>query len=285
MTSPDKLTPFRAASDLITVFRAYNNDPHLTHIDLDDLRNILPDIALGKGISEIVAPMPATSDEYEGGLLRDTDDISRWGILYNGRANRERQRFTIAHEFGHLVLHRHLQSACNCSKEDVYASLDGARDIEREADDFAANLLMPGDQVKVILDRPDLNFHHLSDAATEFGVSLEAMCLRFIKYTKQRVILIHWDNGFMKYRWRSDNAVRTGTRITHRTGTVTADQYISTLAADELTEQQWDGEVIPAHHWCSTEAPYMKLRECKHTFSGQDRVLTLLFFESAEPQW
>src|SRR5690606_7427771 len=126
----------------------------------------------------------------------------------------------------------------NCSKEDVYAGLDGARDIEREADDFAANLLMPGDQIKVILERPDLNFHHLSEAASEFGVSLEAMCLRFLKYTTQRVILIHWDNGFMKYHWRSQNAAYTRTFLTHRTGTVAADQYINTLAADEETEQQ-----------------------------------------------
>ncbi|WP_417251041.1 ImmA/IrrE family metallo-endopeptidase [Castellaniella sp.] len=285
MISPDNLTPFRAASDLIKVIRAFHGDPHLARINLEDLRNILPETAMGRGIREIMTPMPSTSSEFEGALLRDPGDTSRWGIFYNGHASKERQRFTIAHEFGHLILHRRLQSIFNCSKADVYASLDDARDIEREADDFAANLLMPGDQVKTILDRPDLNFHHLSEAATEFGVSLEAVCLRFIKYTTQRAILIHWDSGFMKYRWRSDKAVRTGTRLTHRTGTVAADRYINTLASDELTEQQWDGETIPAHHWCSTEAPYMKLRECKHTFSGQDRVLTLLFFETAEPRW
>ncbi|MFT0532403.1 ImmA/IrrE family metallo-endopeptidase [Castellaniella hirudinis] len=285
MTDASTLTPFRAASDLIKVIRAFHGDPHLARIDLEELRNILPQTTHGKGISEIVAPLPTTDREFEGALMRDSADASRWGILYNSHASRERQRFTVAHEFGHLVLHRHLQSTFNCSKEDVYASLDGARDIEREADDFAANLLMPGDQVKTILDRTDLNFHHLSEAATEFGVSLEAMCLRFIKYTTQRAILIHWDSGFMKYHWRSDKAVRTGTRLTHRVGTVAADRYLNTVASDELTMQHWEGETIPAHLWCSTEAPYMKLRECKHSHPDRDRVLTLLFFEGAEPRW
>ena len=30
-----------------------------------------------------------------------------------------------------------------------------------------------------------------------------------IKYTDQCAILLHWDNGFLKYEWRSKSAVRT----------------------------------------------------------------------------
>ena len=56
------------------------------------------------------------------------------------------------------------------------------------------------------------------------------------------------------------------------------------LAADEGVVQEWDGIELPASTWCPEEAPYMKLREFKHSYSARDRVLTLLLLESAEPR-
>src|SRR5690606_15091493 len=153
-------------------------------------------------------------------------------------ARPERQRFTIAHEIGHLVLHRHLQAAFQCSKQEVHYSQDNAKQMEREADNFAANLLMPGDRVSVLLDGPDIDFYRLSEAATEFGVSLEAICLRFVKYTQQRVILIHWDNGFLNYQWRSQSAVRSRTFLTTQSGTAEQADFPDTLVTAE-TSQEW----------------------------------------------
>ena len=65
-----------------------------------------------------------------------------------GKANPERQRFTIAHELGHFILHRDQRQSFNCDKESVYSGADTIRVIEREADDFASNLLMPGDLLR-----------------------------------------------------------------------------------------------------------------------------------------
>src|SRR5690554_3683122 len=104
--TPQMPSPFAAARDLIAVLRAYNNDPHLTRIDLEHVRGILPQTALGKGIRAIAELQGLDSLGFEGALLRDPNDSTRWGILYNSTARIERQRFTVAHEFGHLVLHR-----------------------------------------------------------------------------------------------------------------------------------------------------------------------------------
>jgi hypothetical protein len=122
----------------------------------------------------------------------------------------------------------------------------------------------------------------LSDLAKTFEVSFEALWIRFIKYTDQRAILLHWDNGFLKYDWRSKSAVRTRARI--RRTSDPQEPLPGTLASDASVAQAWDGVEIPASTWCAEEAPYMKLREFKHSYGARDRVLTLLMLEGAEPR-
>jgi hypothetical protein len=124
--------------------------------------------------------------------------------------------------------------------------------------------------------------HVLSDIAKRFQVSFEALCIRFIKFTTQRAILVYWDNGYVKYEWRSSSASRRG-----RAFGATDDPQEplpGTLAADASVAQEWDGTEMSAAIWCPEEAPHMKLREFKHSYTARDRVLTLLLLESAEPR-
>ncbi len=164
----------------------------------------------------------------------------------------------------------------------MYSGVDTIRDIEREADDFASNLLMPGDMLRDWSSGRQIDLHVLSAIAQRFEVSFEALCIRFIKFTPQRAILVYWDNGFVKYEWRSSSAIKTRARI-RRNGDP-AEPPPRTLAADTGVEQEWDGEEMSAAVWCAEEAPHMKLREFKHSYGARDRVLTLLLLENAEPR-
>ena len=48
------------------------------------------------------------------GMLIANKARSKWLILYNNSVSSEgRKRFTIAHEFGHYILHRHQQRAAD----------------------------------------------------------------------------------------------------------------------------------------------------------------------------
>ena len=85
-------------------------------VDLDILRQMLPTTPYGKGVREIKAPMVLGIDSCEGMLVRNPNDAAEWGIFYSGKASPERQRFTIAHELGHLILHRGQQQSFNCDK-------------------------------------------------------------------------------------------------------------------------------------------------------------------------
>ena len=276
------LTGSIASSHVIKWLRAWYSEGMPDAIDLEIVRQMLPSTPYGASVREIKPPVEIIGDAFEGMLARDPDDHAVWGIAYNGKARGERQRFTIAHELGHFILHRSQKQSFNCDSQSVHTGIDGLRQIEREADEFASNLLMPGDLLREWISNQRIDLHVLSAIAKRFQVSFEALCIRFIKFTKQRAILVYWDNGFVKYEWRSSSAVRTRARI-RRNGDP-QEPLPGTLAADTSVEQEWDGTEMSAAIWCPEEAAHMKLWEFKHSYGARDRILTLLLLESAEPR-
>ena len=276
------LTGSIASSHVIKWLRAWYSEGMPDAIDLEIVRQMLPSTPYGASVREIKPPVEIIGDAFEGMLARDPDDHAVWGIAYNGKARGERQRFTIAHELGHFILHRSQKQSFNCDSQSVHTGIDGLRQIEREADEFAGNLLMPGDLLREWISNQRIDLHVLSAIAKRFQVSFEALCIRFIKFTTQRAILVYWDNGFVKYEWRSSSAVRTRARI-RRNGDP-QEPLPGTLAADTSVEQEWDGTEMSAAIWCPEEAAHMKLWEFKHSYGARDRILTLLLLESAEPR-
>ncbi|MDT8292218.1 ImmA/IrrE family metallo-endopeptidase, partial [Roseomonas mucosa] len=80
---------------------------------------------------------------FDGALVR----VPRkgWGILYNtGIASPGRVNYTLGHELGHYLVHRaRYPQGLRCSSEDLASGSGVERIVEREADQFAADLLMP----------------------------------------------------------------------------------------------------------------------------------------------
>jgi IrrE N-terminal-like domain len=182
-------------------------------VDLDHVREMLPGSPLGQGVRRIQAPMASPIEGCEGMLVCNPDDATEWGIFVNARSCPTRQRFTIAHELGHFVLHRGQQTGFQCDKDAVHLGLGESATIEREADEFASHLLMPSDVVCKAIADTSIDLRLLSELADAFDVSFEALCIRFIKLTDQRAVLLHWDNGFLKYQWHSSPALQAGIHL------------------------------------------------------------------------
>jgi Zn-dependent peptidase ImmA (M78 family) len=112
-------------------------------------------------------------------------DPQRKVIGVNSVHSATRQRFTIAHELGHLLLHetRAMIVDTHVYRRDEVSSM-GTKKEEREANAFAAELLMPRDLVEVAFD--ELSFEQPAIAASQlvsrlaalFEVSEQAMGIR-----------------------------------------------------------------------------------------------------------
>ena len=93
-----------------------------------------------------------------------------------------RQRFTLAHELGHYMLHRHLIGD-GLDDDRTYRSTDVGKyhntliglKQEREANRFAANLLMPRKTVDKYWAKDGATIESMAD---KFGVSQHAMSIR-----------------------------------------------------------------------------------------------------------
>lgn len=102
------------------------------------------------------------------------DSKGRPVIRYNPREAVTRQRFTIAHELGHILL-GHIQPGERAHR-DPKRSYDAynERPMERQANEFAAQLLMPETVVRMAAK----NNPSTHDLAHEFKVSADAMGYR-----------------------------------------------------------------------------------------------------------
>lgn len=114
------------------------------------------------------------------------------GVKYIGVNNNEshvRQRFTIAHELGHMFLHRQDPLRYDPTADFVFyrdeKSTMGIDPKEIEANAFAAELLMPEDIVrKEIKDMKGIDLHDpeaVGRLADKFGVSQAAIAVRLTK--------------------------------------------------------------------------------------------------------
>lgn len=101
------------------------------------------------------------------GIFIQSDDS--YGILYNSVLPRTRARFTIAHELGHIVLQHKFD------EEMIYESYNRNRLDwrEKEANSFAAYLLMPQNMLKSELK--DITSVKITELAHKFYVSEEAL--------------------------------------------------------------------------------------------------------------
>lgn len=96
----------------------------------------------------------------------------RWIISINKEHHINRQRFTLAHELAHYVLHR---SESESFTDTVFFRGASVNNFEYAANEFAAKLLMPEDKVRTVV-RGGTN--NIKDLAESFGVSVAAMLYR-----------------------------------------------------------------------------------------------------------
>lgn len=123
-------------------------------------------------------------DKLEGLLLFDKEKESVVSINLNRPVTR--QRFTAAHELGHIILHAEIKG------ENFLCPIYGIKNpIEKEADDFASNLLMPTNELNKLINKyQDINGKVDLDQcliiAEYFGVSFES-CVKTVRFRLNRL--------------------------------------------------------------------------------------------------
>ena len=158
-----------------------------------EIRKIATDVLARMGPKRLPTPVESIAEllgasvrysPFEGelaGVLARGDGMTVIGV--NSAHHSNRQRFTIAHECGHLLLHKgdaYVDKNFWVNRRDDVSSL-ATDPQEIEANRFAAELLMPYDLVVADLSAHNIDFESedtIRLLAKRYGVSVQAMTHR-----------------------------------------------------------------------------------------------------------
>jgi hypothetical protein len=191
--------------------------------------------------------------------------------LYNPLiTSRGRINFTLGHEWGHYLCHRHLRpEGIECGVQDVVGA---TRDIEQEADRFASYLLMPMDDFRDQTRGQTMTADVLRHCANRYEVSLTAAALKWLEATSQCAAVVVATNGYVLWFRRSAAAEKA--RLFWRPGMQLPAQ---SLAATGQTFGASAGVDLAAGVW-ATRA----VREVAIFADKYEMTVSLLVFDEPE---
>jgi hypothetical protein len=147
-------------------------------------------------------------EELDGcdGMLQMIED-PKCGIITIKKSIRElgQKRFICAHELGHYQTPISNPSDFQCSSADLRFGPSRKKPLERGANEFAAELLMPETIFAPMLSRRGPSMSLIQELASEFNTTLTATLWRFVELTCERCALVLSENGRIKYGVRSNS--------------------------------------------------------------------------------
>jgi len=237
MIAPAKQWAIRL-SKILKIFHDAHPDVNLFPINVAKVakeysRQLYPDepITLIKGDD--------FSDAFEGTLIPNPNKSGEWGILYNKAIKSQgRINFTLGHEFGHYLQHRHLLSqGVQCSRSDMLKWQTSDAQIEHEANIFAANFLMPSSDFTKQMHNKNLSKKLITSLADRYGVSISSAALRWLELTNNRAMIVSCKDRFIDWAWSNKNLIKSGTYYTPKQQVIEAPAN-SLISANDYNESE-----------------------------------------------
>ena len=205
----------------------------------------------------------------DGALLRSMTGSK--GIIVVKQSIREfgRKRFTIAHELGHLMLQG---ASAACISSDIGQWSD-TKKSEKDADEFAAELLIPSDEVHAVINSAQPSLQLISRVAEQYETSLSASGWRYCDIVSIPCAIVWSTNRVIQWFRKSDSfsfLLRRGVSVPD------ASYAMAAYKGERVPEQP---ETVPAGEWI--EHPRLvegaEIWEQSLKLPWYDSVITLLW--------
>ncbi len=153
------------------------------------------------------------------GKLKYVPDQRYFAMMYNTKydtycalgEHHPRTRFTIAHELGHYHIKHHREYLQH--RRTSHASITEFRSnavIEKEADAFAASLLLPTHLVQPIVNRGNLSLGAIDSIAGDFGTSRVSTSIRSVQLSHFPCAVAGIRNGAVSWIFPSESLIEAG---------------------------------------------------------------------------
>lgn len=125
-------------------------------------------------------------------------------VIVNSNNHKVRQRFTLAHELGHLIIPWHIGNIIDSLNTPEDLAYNSHWQIENEANIFASEFLMPTDWVKsaIQMHKNLSNLH--SFIADSCDVSLQAAAIKLTPLLPPNIVFAVTKGNIVKYSGKTD---------------------------------------------------------------------------------
>jgi len=190
-----------------------------------------------------------------------------------------RKRFAVAHDLGHFELHRESQLLF-CTEQDMVVWNEN-KPQEIEANEFAANMLMPESLFKVHLRKEKPNLDMIKFLADEFRTTLTATAVRYAQLSPEPCAAVISRDGIIQWYRKSGHFrhhVKVGSKLSPNSY---AFDYFDGL--DVPTQPM----KVPAYAWLVGNVDgEAEIMEHSLVFTRYNVVLSLLWiYEDVRPSW
>lgn len=214
-----------------------------------------------------------TADGFDGALIRAHQVPLGAIVIRKSIREAGRKNFTLAHEIGHFLLPGHDQTELICTKADVGNWGEGSKEIEREADEFAAELLMPSPLVQRIIRSDEPSLQLIEKIARRFHTSLSAAAWRYCDLAQEKCAIVWSTDEQIDWSKRSETfafSVPRGAPLQKNTLAARA------FAGLPIPKQPQE---VPANGWMSANdlAENAKLCEQSRALPAYGSVISLLW--------
>lgn len=171
----------------------------LDECGLDDPTEVpLPYIIFGRKAFYDEVPMSGKEGEIVSVAGRSIITVNA-AIQYETK-----KRFAAAHELGHYEMHKNIRPIFSDTEEDLMSWYRGG-EHEVEANEFAAEFLMPSEIFHKECERKKFDPRVIEHLANRFQVSKTAAILKFVKRGNHPVFVVFCKDGKLKWWKKSED--------------------------------------------------------------------------------
>jgi hypothetical protein len=156
------------------------------------------------------------------------------------------------------------------------------QDIEAQADEFASYLLKPLNDYRQQVSGP-VDLDMMGHCADRYGVSLTAATLKWLSYTDEKALIVMSTDGYMKWAWSSQPALKAGAFYRTRRHTVAIPA--GSITGNHAIVRERNGVNVLATVWFPHAEPQLHLREMKLYSDHYDSMITLLVLPRVATAW
>ena len=222
----------------------------------------------------LVEAKPPSAEGVSGMFLKHGDNF---GIIYSTAIrNTGFQNFSVGHELGHYFLPGHVEAVLKMGPHSSRAGFVSTDKYEREADQFAAALLMPEDAFKKSMRSAGTGLQAIEKLSDLAKASLTATAFRYHELTGDAVAVVLSTGSFVDVCFYSDRFkdfkpafIKKGSPVPHSTLTHQFNQINSKVIRGSSEE----GETRFSD-WFGLDGPV--LREQVKGLGGYGKTLTII---------